>query len=58
MSDRFLSCLLLACDQGFARHTNRAKSPYRGMNGIVIFFSSNDVTSFANLHLWLEDVRR
>ncbi|ELR16673.1 Ras subfamily protein [Acanthamoeba castellanii str. Neff] len=41
-----------------ARNTNRGKSPYRGMNGVVLFYSSNDVDSFANLHLWLEDVRR
>lgn len=44
--------------QSLARNTNRGKSPYRGMNGVVLFYSSNDVDSFANLHLWLEDVRR
>jgi hypothetical protein len=51
-------CSLTFLLQSLARNTNRGKSPYRGMNGVVLFYSSNDVNSFANLHLWLEDVRR
>jgi len=38
--------------------TNRGKSPLRGMHGAILFYSCQNLRSFANLVHWVGEVRR